>query len=403
MPPRGNLTPAMRILHVNDYEQGGGAEVVVATTLRLLREHGCEVDLFTSDGRRTPLSYIDSRANRSALRQRLSDFKPQIVHLHNFYHVLSPGILATLAAWKRESGGRVVMTAHDAHLICPNPALNHFTGGARQAADPARLRSVSYLLTRRWDDRSLGYAWLKFAQHLWNYRLRDRRRVLDCVFCPSEFLCGLLREAGLPATILPNPAPHGLNRGFDPPRRSEQQLRLIFAGRVEPEKGLAAFLGLLPEDFGGELIVVGEGSELARVKQASEARGLSHAVRCVGRLSHEDTLREIAASHVLVLPTLCFENSPMALLEALACGTNVLATDQPATREMIEESGVGYLFTADDRESLALALEQIQHAHSNGAINRFDCAAFLESRSETAYITRVMERYEAQLRSASDT
>lgn len=393
----------MRILHVNDYEQGGGAEVVVATTIRLLREHGCEVDLFTSDGRRTLVSYIDSSANRAALHQRLTAFKPQIVHLHNFYHALSPGILATLAAWKRESGGRVVMTAHDANLICPNPALNHFTGGSRQAVDASRLCSLSYLFSRRWDNRSLAYAWLKLAQHVWNYRVRDRRRVLDCVFCPSEFLCSVLRDAGLPATFLPNPAPNVLKQLIDLPGRSQRRQRFIFAGRVEPEKGLAEFLHLLPADFSGELIVVGEGSELERVRRVSDDRGLSDVVRCVGRRSHEETIREIAASHVLVLPTLCFENCPMALLEALACSTNVLATDQPATREIVEQCGVGYLFKANDRESLAAALKQIQHAIENGTINRFDCAAFLESRSEAAYITRVMQHYEAQHQSVPKT
>src|SRR5439155_7205393 len=111
----------VRVLHVNDYRAGGGCEVLVAATLDLLHERDIDVDLFTSedlpDQHLTPRRYVDNSIARAALRQRLESFAPDAVHLHNFYHILSPGILAELATWKRiKPDARVVMTAHDCHL-----------------------------------------------------------------------------------------------------------------------------------------------------------------------------------------------------------------------------------------------------------------------------------------------
>src|SRR5438094_10343440 len=86
-----------RVLHINDYpaEAGGGAEVVMSRTMMLLRQAGVLVDTFTcndlSDQRRTPWRYISNSEACNALTVKLQAFRPDVVHLHNFYHVLSPG------------------------------------------------------------------------------------------------------------------------------------------------------------------------------------------------------------------------------------------------------------------------------------------------------------------------
>src|SRR5258708_3519733 len=131
-----------RVLQVNDFAlSAGGAEVVVAQTVELLRGSGHEVDVFTAadlpDARLTPRRYIDNPV------ARLEAFQHDVVHLHNFYHLLSPGILATVADYKRRRRVRVVMTAHDFHLLCPNAGGTWFP---RRAA----RRPVEGKLPPRW-------------------------------------------------------------------------------------------------------------------------------------------------------------------------------------------------------------------------------------------------------------
>src|SRR5215207_245358 len=97
----------MRILHINDYpiEAGGGAEVILAQSMSLLRAHGLQVESFTCadliDTKRTVLRYLHNSVACTALAKTLERVRPNVVHLHNYYHVLSPGILATLAETKR--------------------------------------------------------------------------------------------------------------------------------------------------------------------------------------------------------------------------------------------------------------------------------------------------------------
>src|SRR5258707_610187 len=115
-----------RVLHINDYptDAGGGAEIVMQQTVSLLRRHGISAETFTGADLprawQTPWHYVDNGRARRALAAKLAAFQPDIVHLHNFYHVLSPGILATLADFNRSHRLRIVMTAHDYHLACPN-------------------------------------------------------------------------------------------------------------------------------------------------------------------------------------------------------------------------------------------------------------------------------------------
>src|SRR5439155_11825763 len=131
------------------------------------------VETFTSadlaDARRTPLRYVDNSHARRALAAKLNALRPDVVHLHNYYHGLSPGILATLAEYKRQRPLRVVMTAHDYHLVCPNSGGSWFRWwtGRREAIEPS---SPGPLWTRKWDHRSWLYSSLKLAQHAWSYR-----------------------------------------------------------------------------------------------------------------------------------------------------------------------------------------------------------------------------------------
>lgn len=362
-------------------------------TVRLLRQRGLEVDVFTGADvpglRRTPLGYLSSAAARRALARRVEAFRPDVVHLHNFYHVLSPGILAAIAARRRGGVPRVVMTAHDYHLACPSAGMVYGRGLRR--ADPARLRDPVYLLSRAWDHRGPAHAALKLAQHLWHYRVRRRRRVIDLVLCPGRYIQSVLSACGLPTTFVPNPAP---DAAAEVPR-SDGELRLVYAGRIEPEKGLAWFLEHLPARASGRLLIVGDGSDAGRCREICRRRGLDR-VEFAGRVPHDEARRHIAAAHVLVLPSRWCECNPMSLVEALAAGTNILVTGLGGMREIVESSGAGFMFEPDDPISLIAALDRVNGAFDAGTLNRFDVTRFLAERTEATYTDRLIQAYRPQ-------
>jgi len=390
-----------RILHINDYPAGslGGTEVLLARTVDLLREEGYEVETFTAvdldDRRLTARRYVNNPVSRRELARRLESFWPDIVHLHNFYHLLSPGILSALADYKRRFAVRVVMTAHDYHLVCPNSGGTWFTvhSQRRQPVDPRRLRRWPYLLFRKWDHRGLHYSLLKLIQHIWHYRLGDRRNVIDVVISPSRFLQALFGQLGQNAIHLPPPAPPPYPRRQRPP----DPLRLVFVGRVEPEKGLREFLELLPASFEGVFTIVGDGADMVRCRETLGRRGLEKRVTFLGRRPHNEVFDLIAQAHVLVLPSLVLESYAITVVEALAVGTNVLVSDRGAAIEIVQASGVGYLFRPGNADSLARQLERIVQCHREGNLNTFDVSEFLEQRGEPAYLRTLLHVYESKV------
>lgn len=383
----------MKILHVNDYHNAGGCEVVMQLTVALLRNRGMDVDTFTSDDvpgyRRTALGYINSSVCRKKLAEVLHSKQPDVVHLHNFYHELSPGILKTLADYKHNHDMLVVMTAHDYHLVCPNSGLSFYKNGKLQIADVSRLKNISYLFSRSWDNRSIAHSLLKLAQHIYNYRLLKRHSVIDCIICPSKFMRSALSSLDLHTTHIPLPVPNICNRSA----RTNSPLTFVFAGRVEPEKGLAQFLESVPDDMQGKFIVIGEGSELQLCRDISEQRQLQMEVDFIGKRPRDETLEIIHSSHILVLPSVWVENSPVSLLEAFAVGTNVLVSDLGGMKEIVESAGVGFTFSPGSAQSIVQTLDRVIERFNQGTLNKFDVSEFLSKRTEQEYLDRLISVY----------
>lgn len=407
----------MRILQVNDFRDGGGAELVVAETVRLLREAGHEVDLFTGEdvpGRLGPWSYVSNRRAVRALADRVRRFRPDVVHFHNVYHRLSPAVLGVPAP-------RKILTAHDFHLVCPNAGACAFdAGGRRRVVEPDSLRRAGDLLGRRWDHRSAWHGWLRLLQHLWSYRVRRRREQLDLVLCPGEAAAAMLREAGLPVPVevVPNPFDAEATRAMaarfaeDRPRWPSEPaeasagrrpgpgpVRLAFVGRVAPEKGLADVLEAWPADGDAELLAIGDGPDLDRCRDIVRTRGLGARVHLAGPAERGPTLASIARADAIIVPARTPEVAPLVLTEAVAVGTPIIA---PPTGAMTEVLGVVTPGIAIDvrepatlKRSLARAIDAIRPRTPEDVRLAEAAAAFLDRRDPARYRRSLESAYVA--------
>ncbi|MFK7959718.1 MAG: glycosyltransferase family 4 protein [Phycisphaerales bacterium] len=385
----------MRILQVNDFRSGGGAEVVVDETIALLRERGHTVDHFTGEdagGTPGPLGYIHNRRAVRRLADRIRATNPDVVHFHNVYHALSPAVLDAA------DGRPTVLTAHDFHLGCPNAGAAWFTrDGSRHAADPERLAALGYLFSRRWDHRSAAHGGLKLLQHLWNHRFRGRRLQLGAVVCPGAGAAAWLERAGAAehVRVLPNPFDAGAARRIAHATRAADPIewpavpgpRLAFVGRIAPEKGLAEVLEVWPEpNAGGHrstvepgtgggtgsagannapsacLLVAGDGPDLERCQQITTARGLQRTVHFLGRQPRERILGLIESADALLMPSRWPEVAPIVLVEAIALGTPIVGSDFGAMREVIDETNAGWFVDPFDSPGLADQLAAALHA-----------------------------------------
>lgn len=386
----------MRVLSINDYSlPSGGAEIIWRQTHELLLEAGVDSRLFGADeivSRRTPWSYVYSRRAAAELREQVRTWRPDIVHLHNFYHLCSPSIVRELASARRRGEvGRIIATAHDFHLICPNPGLLHWSPDHEfTLVDPTILLRPVQKFTMRWDGGGWHRSWLRATQHVVAYDLLHLRQVFDRVLCPSEFLANALSSV-VDTEVLPNPAPAPVAVNKD-----MSSLRAVCAGRITSEKGLTAFLELAPESFLNCLVVAGSGDDDARAQEVARRRGLT--TRFLGHIAHDDVLALLEQAHIVVLPSRMYENAPTILFEGLSRGANLLASDLGGIREIAKESHTGFLFDPWNRSSIEKEVDRARDAFAIGDLNTFDVSGFLGARSGSNYTAALLACYEKELR-----
>lgn len=384
----------MRVLGINDYSAGAGAEFVWRRTHELLTRAGVESRAIAADeivGRRTPVNYLYSRAFAKAVRSILDEWEPDVVHLHNIYHLCSSSVLHELRrARKRGRRVRVFLTAHDLHLICPSPgALRWHNSHSFELVDPAIPLHAHQKVLNRWDQTSWARSWLRGAQHLLAYDIGRLGKVIDLVLCPSEFLARSLGRQ-FPTRVLPNPAPQPV------PTSKPSHLRVLSASRLVPEKGLLPFVQMAPAWFLDRLTVVGGGPEERELRALAASGGRS--TQFTGPLDHESVLHLLEASSVLVLPSRCLENSPTILFEALSRGANFLASNLGGIPEIVRDTGAGFLFDPWDGKSVASAIQRVSEAFENGTLNSFDASSYLQGRSDENYLRRLLGYYELGIR-----
>ena len=136
---------------------------------------------------------------------------------------------------------------------------------------------------------------------------------------------------------------------------------VVFLGRLEvAQKGLDLLLdavALARDALPGQVLLVGDGPDRARLEREVQRRGLGEVVRFLGRLDGADKHAVLARAGLVVMPSR-FETFGIVAVEALACSTPVLAFDIPCLRAVVPPDA-GRLVPAFDVPALAAALGEL--------------------------------------------
>lgn len=368
----------MRILHINKFlYRRGGAEGYMLDVAAAQQRDGHEVAFFGMDHPENtvgdfaacfpsrlelqpPPGTLTGRARgvgrmlwsvsaARGIEAVLDAFRPDVAHLHNIYHHLSPSILKPLARRRVPT----VMTLHDYKLACPTyNFLDH--GEVCEACLGGRFHQA---LWRRCQDGSVvrsGVLALELGLHT---ATRAYARV-GLFLCPSHFLAAKMTQAGIfPDRMRQHPLFVDTNAIAAAGRPGRG---VVYAGRLSAEKGADTLIDAVGELGGGYgcLEIAGDGPERARLARRAEDRAPGR-VRFHGALAKTDLYALIRSAAALVLPSRCYENQPMSVLEAFACGVPVIGTDLGGTPELIEPDVDGTVVPPNDPGALAAALRRV--------------------------------------------
>ena len=363
----------MRILYCNKYNYPfSGTEVYLFEAMELMRSKGHEVALFSmadARGQTTPYDHnlmppidfkrlagwfhksqlaaraIYSSEARRRMRAMIDEFQPDVAHVRNIYHHLSPSILWELKAKKVP----VVYHLNDFKVLCPsyNLALRG------ESCEACKGGKFWHALTKKcypgWGARMtlVTEAYI----HKW---VGTYQKCVDCFLAPSEFVRDKFVEHGWDPTKL-EVLPHfQLVAAVD--ERAAQNAPLLYFGRLSPEKGVADLLHAMRRLPTLRLMVAGDGPERGRLQQLASDLGLAN-VEFAGHIAGAELDRAIANSCFTVLPSHAYETLGKTILESYARGRAVLATDLGSRRELVQAGKTGLLYKTGDVDELVSAIQ----------------------------------------------
>jgi glycosyltransferase involved in cell wall biosynthesis len=280
-----------------------------------------------------PLAPIWSPASTRALAELLRRERPDVLHLHNPYPLLSPGVVRTAHRF----GVPVVQTVHNYRQVCA-PGL-YFRDGHVCTDCKGKAFALPAIQHRCYRGSAAQSAIMAttLAVHRGTWRSVDRYIAL------TENIAAHLREYGIPPeriAIKPNAVE-------DPGTPAPSGDGVLFAARLTPEKGLGILLDAWQRSAPGTLgtlRIAGDGELRPLAEQAAATRD---DIEYVGPHDRAGVRELMRAAALVTVPSTWYEPLSTVIIEALANGRPVLGTAMGGSPYLIDSAGWVVAPTAD--------------------------------------------------------
>ena len=325
------------------YILSGGEDRVFENETKLLQFNGHETDTLTFNN-----SYFSSLKfflfpfnlwSFVKVYLKIKKFKPEIVHIHNFFFAASPSIFYAIKACKIP----IVVTSHNFRFICPSAVLSLkgklYTVSLNKSFPWAAIKDKSY--------RGSFAASLWVSSIYWLHNKIGTWKLIDTLIIPNPYALKLYKEqANLLLTgnlvckpnFIDDPGINVLKRNND----------FVYIGRLSEEKGIRMMLSAFSKSE-HSFHIYGEGPMLDEVLIACNQNSNIHYWGVKQKNEIFEILRNCAA---MILPSGCMEMASLILIETLACSTPVIVSEIPTFMEYIVPFQTGLLFKKENEYSL---------------------------------------------------
>jgi glycosyltransferase involved in cell wall biosynthesis len=339
------------ILH-NLYQQPGGEETVVRNEAALLERAGHAVTVETADNDdirglagkvRTTLRMAHDPARRRWMNGLIDRMRPDVVHVHNFFPLLTSAVHAAAQA----RGIPVVQTLHNYRLFCAAATFERDGQVCELCLQGSRLNAVRY---RCYRGSALGSAAMAAMQR----RLIDRGLLTDNVdrfIALTEFARGKYVEGGLPAGKLAL-KPNFLDRPERPPAAARSGV--LFVGRLSHEKGVDRLVKAWRDLPHVPLTIAGDGPLRTELENAASAN-----TTFLGRVPPERVEAEMQRASALIVPSIWYEGFPMTLAESFANGLPAIVSRIGSLAEIVEPGVTGAHCFPGDEQSIVETVARV--------------------------------------------
>lgn len=400
----------MRVLFINKFFYvKGGPERYMFNVAAMLQKSGHETAFFSMEHEKnaqTPwnkyfvsnveyhkkLSLRDSVGSafrtlysfeaRAKLDKLLDEFKPDVAHLQNYHHQLSPSILHSLA----KHNVPVVAKLPDYKMVCPAYVLcNH-----GKVCDACKNRRFYQCFLRKCHKDSYAKSLLVTLESYLHHFILHPYKAIGCYIAPSRFLMDKMREMGLKGKIVH--LPNFVNCEEFNCFPTAERTGIIYWGAIARIKGIFTLLDAVA-NTPVDLVLVGDGPDKEAVKKVISEKKFTN-VSLADSLFGDALKARIRAAKAAVLPSEWYENNPNSVLEAFAMGMPVVGSRIGGIPELVKDNITGLTFTPGDSADLrSKIMFLVEHPEKASEMGKNAREMVLNEYNPEGHFDRLMEIY----------
>ena len=337
----------MNILLIHNYYQlRGGEDVVFQAEADLLKNNGNSVNIYSVNNDNVVSLFTKifiaiflpfNVKQYFRLKRYLLKTSPDIVHIHNYFPILSPSIFYAC----KSVGVPVVHTLHNYRAVCPTAVLMH-----NGMLDERSVKGSSWWGVVKKVYRNSFFGSLSLVVMIEMHKLLGTwRSKVDRFIVMSEFSKGKYIDSGWPehkVAIKPN---FIFDHSWEDSEVSEGYC--LFVGRLSEEKGIETLLNSW-QNISSSLKIVGDGPMKDYVKA-----NLTSSIEYLGQQDKDHTLSLVKNASFIIIPSICYETFGMVVVEAFLCGTPVLVSRLGSFETLVDNHVTGLHFNAGDANDLS--------------------------------------------------
>jgi glycosyltransferase involved in cell wall biosynthesis len=386
-----NASDLDRVVVINDDAvEKGGAAAIALTSARLFHERGIPVTflsgsdavdqklqasgiavsvlggrhLLEGNAASAAVRGIFDPATGAALRRWIDtyDTPGTVYHLHNWHKVLSPSVFRVL----HRVANRLVMSAHDYFLSCPNGGYFLYPQQRECTLVPGSVRCILTACDRR----HYGHKLWRVARHKLRHHFFDLTRSDALVLAVHEAMVPLLSRGAIAQSgirVVRNPVTPWHTKRV----QAERNRDVFFIGRLDDDKG-PDLLARAARRAGVRLRLIGDGPLAAQIARDNPDAEL------LGWRSRDEIANLVADARLVVSPSRWRETFGLVALEALTSGIPVIVSRFSSIAGEIVERGLGLACNPYDEGTLAAALDVL--ARDDERVREISHRAFAEAR-----------------------
>lgn len=301
-----------------------------------------------------PVKTIYNSEARKKIRLVLDSFAPDVCHLNNFNYQLTPSIILEIVKWRKKTGHpcRIVFTAHDYQLVCPNHML--FNPGSHEICEKCIGGHYMNCTKCRCIHGSFSKSIVGTAEAVF-WKMKKTYRYIDKVICCSHFMKSKMDTNPLIAAN--TVALHNFISKVEK-KNSVKKDYVLYFGRFSQEKGIGTLIEVCKRLPDIRFIFAGSGP------LEKEISGVSN-IENAGFQSGEALEKLIREARFSIYPSEWYENCPFSVMESQMYGTPVLGADIGGIPELIRENETGMLFESANADDLK---EKITRLYADTAL-----------------------------------